>query len=88
MAGKDPATGKIRKSFPLEAAVLGENNMYTATGSKTGEWSFYTPTKSHGAQRTDAAERARKEKTITVYFKNMCAMADGTPAHLRPRRFP
>lgn len=68
----DPATGKVWNSFPLEAAVLGENNMYTATGSKTGEWSVYTP----DDKPTEPSEPTEpstpgEEKTVTVYFKDM-----------------
>jgi len=68
----DPATGKVWNAFPLEAVSIGDNNMYTATGSKTGEWSVYTPDE----KPTEPSEPTEpttpgEEKTITVYFKDM-----------------
>lgn len=72
----NPANGAVWNTLPPAATALGDNNMYTATGSKTGEWSKYDPDATEPTEPSLPTEPTEPtepgtEKTITVYFKNM-----------------
>lgn len=72
----NPQNGAVWNAFPLEAVALGDNNMYIATGSKTGQWTKYDPDATEPTEPSVPTEPTKptepgEEKTITVYFKNM-----------------